>query len=259
MADENDSPGVYFLVNPDTKEVYIGSSGKILERRSQHEALLKRGKHPNKRLQNSYNQNSGMKFVGMTLPTRDEALDHEQMLLNATMHEPGILNISKNARYCRVDGLRHSDETKAKISAASKGHKHNLGRKHPPEFGARVSERLKGHIVSDETREKIRATKVGATMSKEAIEKMRQSKIGVKQDPEAVERRAAMLRGKPLTEEHVFNLRQANVKRFKSVSIDGVVYPSINEAARSLNLNPGTIYNRINSPSFPTWKYEESA
>lgn len=256
MDEDSDSPGVYFLVNPITTEVYIGSSGKVLERKSQHESLLKNNRHPNKRLQRSYNQNGSMVFVALTLPNRDTALDHEQALLDGSLGEMGVLNISRNARYCRVDGLKHTEETKAKIGAASRGNTYALGTKHSAETRAKVSAALTGRPVSEETRRKMSATHTGKTMPRDGVEKMRQSKIGAKQSPETIERRAAALRGRVRTTDQIQMYRNAKALVARKVSIDGVVYDSINEAGRILGLNPGTIHNRVNSDNFPTWFYQ---
>lgn len=41
----------------------------------------------------------------------------------------------------------------------------------------------------------------------------------------------------------------------KAVAVDGVRYESMGDAARALNLNSGTVYKRVASPSHPRWHY----
>lgn len=142
--------------NPETDQGYVGSSKDIEERRDTHFKLLQSGKHPNRRLQAAYDANPNFDFVGLVLGDREAAFDYEQSVLDELGYGPELLNISRNARYCRVDGLKHTDETKEKIRAAAMGHTHNQGRKHTVETRAKVSAALTGRPVSQETRDKIR-------------------------------------------------------------------------------------------------------
>ena len=43
----------------------------------------------------------------------------------------------------------------------------------------------------------------------------------------------------------------------KPVRIEGIFYPSIREAARQLPISYSAIRNRLNSPRWPTYQYEE--
>lgn len=59
------------------------------------------------------------------------------------------------------------------------------------------------------------------------------------------------LKGRKLSLEHAEKVSRtllaSNLSRQKRVQIVGVVYNSLNEAARALNLNPGTLYHRLKS------------
>ena len=96
----------------------------------------------------------------------------------------------------RAEGFHHSEETKAKISAA-----------------------LKGKHISEETK---------ANISKTSRRKY-QPKSGV-------EIRAAQKRGAKLTEAHKLHLSQSSHHGFIKLAIDGKVYDSIAEAARELGI-----------------------
>ena len=58
-------------------------------------------------------------------------------------------------------GHKHTDETKAKISAANKGKQNSLGYKHSAETRAKQSESKKGRKRSDETKSKMSASMKG--------------------------------------------------------------------------------------------------
>lgn len=68
--------------------------------------------------------------------------------------KPALANPPKNLK-----GWHHTDEAKAKISAAGMGNKHTLGHKATEETKKRLSQAKKGHAVSDETRKKISEVK----------------------------------------------------------------------------------------------------
>lgn len=61
----------------------------------------------------------------------------------------------------RRSGYRHTDEAKAKISAASAGNKHSLGYKHSDEAKARIASARQGKKLSESTKAKIALTKTG--------------------------------------------------------------------------------------------------
>jgi group I intron endonuclease len=74
-------------------------------------------------------------------------------------------------------GKRHSIETKAKISIASKGHAVS------DECRAATAERNKNRAWTDEMRAKISASKIGCTASAETREKMSVARKGKKRTP----------------------------------------------------------------------------
>lgn len=62
-----------------------------------------------------------------------------------------------------------SAETREKLSAAAMGNKKTLGRKHSEESKAKMSAVKMGHEVTEETIEKIRATKLAKKLLKEQV------------------------------------------------------------------------------------------
>lgn len=63
-----------------------------------------------------------------------------------------------------VSGLAHSDETRAKLSAA------NMGKKHTVESKAKISAALMGRALSPETRAKMSAAQTGKVRSPEYMQ-----------------------------------------------------------------------------------------
>lgn len=55
--------GVYFIRNCVTKTIYVGHSSDIRERFNSHKSMLRRGKHNNPHLQNSWNKYGQESFV----------------------------------------------------------------------------------------------------------------------------------------------------------------------------------------------------
>ncbi len=76
-------------------------------------------------------------------------------------------------------GRKMTDEQKAKLSAAW-----------TPERKAALAERMRNRVVSDETRLKSSAVRIGKKMKLETIEKVRAAKTGKKMPPWTEERRA---------------------------------------------------------------------
>lgn len=255
--DEDENPenkiGVYLLHNQQTDQGYVGSSVDIEERGKEHFQLLRTGKHPNRRLQAAYVANPNFDFVGLVLGDRDAAFDYEQSVIDELGKSPVLLNISQDARYCSVPGLKHSDETKAKIGAASKGNQYRLGHKLSDFQKEQLRKANVGRPVSEETRAKISQANTGRIHTEEANEKNRQAHLGKMISDQTKLKMSQAKKGMAISEEAKAKMREARTGEFKSVSADGVTYPSINEAARQLGMNPGTVYNRLNSPSFPMW------
>jgi len=56
--------GIYRIVNKATNECYVGQSQRVKKRLREHFRLLSSNKHPNPRLQNSYNKYGSDSFSG---------------------------------------------------------------------------------------------------------------------------------------------------------------------------------------------------
>lgn len=110
-------------------------------------------------------------------------------------------------------GKTHSKETREYLSKINKGHKRSLGKKLSDEQKRKLSEFAK-------TRTGEKNSFYGKKHTQETKEKIRQHHIG----------------RKPVN--------------CKKISIDGEDFPSLSEAARTLNVSNGTIVYRLKSPNY---------
>lgn len=144
--------GVYKITNMTNNKVYIGSSSNIKLRLYRHSRALSQNKHANKHLQAAYNLVGKENFIFVVLLYCDnkDLLFYEQRAID--MYKPEY-NICTLAGSCL--GIKHSNEAKAKITAAQ------LGR-----------------VVSEETRTKISLSHSGMKSTNEAKEKQALAKLG---------------------------------------------------------------------------------
>ena len=158
--------GIYTITNLESGKQYIGSTAYLYRRFKEHLSKLRKGKHPNPKLQNAWDKYGEAAFKFDVLERCEDAKTLalvEQKWIDTV--KP-FYNCFPTAR----SSLGHSvsAEARAKISAANKGRQTSLGRKH-----------------SDETKKKISAARLGKTahnkgqpMSKEQKAKLSQAKRG---------------------------------------------------------------------------------
>ena len=174
--------GIYKITNINNSKCYIGSAIDINRRWSKHKATLKHNTHTNKYLQLAYNKEGKPSiFIYEVLLYCDvkDLLFYEQRAINTYKPEYNICQIAASQL-----GMKHSEETKKKISSSLKGrtiseearkkvaisamgNKRNLGRSPSKETRQKMSESAKGRIVSEETRAKLRIANAGRVISDE--------------------------------------------------------------------------------------------
>lgn len=196
----NSHSGIYRIDGPNGK-FYVGSAKRFSRRWIEHKRDLRSGDHVNPKLQaawNKYGEKSFSFSVIEGVPEMDRLIEREQFWideLKAVDEGYNVLRIADSRL-----GLKSSDETKRKQSAAHTGRKHgpmsqeqkayysNLyaGRKLSDETRRRMSEARQGRVFSEETRLKISASHVGRKFSDEHRAKLATAKAGRKQSPEHV-------------------------------------------------------------------------
>lgn len=208
-------PGTYAICHPNSGKAYVGSTGNLYTRISQHRRNLIDGRHRNVDLQNAYDSDPNFDLVFRTTNDRKEAYVIEQDLLDELMRKDGLFNRSQDAIVANRGSslsedrkLEIRESTMAQFSTEESRYRHSeiIRRKwQDPEYRAKHM----GHDVKDQTKQII------SSKLKELW-----------QDPEYRERMQRN-RGKPIT-------------------IDGVEYPSFLAASRQLNIPESTLRYRLN-------------
>lgn len=111
--------GIYRIVNHVTGQCYVGQSRRMQKRIKEHFRLLRWNQHPNRRLQESFNQYGEASFYGaieVQCETVEELDALEEAFLNgeAWFDEPTVFNISDFAK-APMRGKRHSTEIRERI------------------------------------------------------------------------------------------------------------------------------------------------
>jgi group I intron endonuclease len=150
--------GIYQIVNVENGKRYIGSAVDFKKRWSAHMGELRRGTHHSVSLQRAYKKHGeGAIQCGIILncpPNKWDLLYNEQWFID--MDNPEY-NTCKKAGNCM--GRKFSVESRAKLSAAAKEHKHT------PEWNAHIGAAGLGRIVTPETRDKQRTALKGRCLA----------------------------------------------------------------------------------------------
>lgn len=107
----------------------------------------------------------------------------------------------------------HTVESKKKISEASKGNKHNIGKKHTIETRMKVSIAGKGRKDNDEVKKKKSIARIGMKFSEEHRKNISIAKKGIQKKPFSDSHRENISKariGMKLTPEHIKNIAMAN-------------------------------------------------
>ena len=153
----------------------------------------------------THNSDGERRLVDITVAEL-KALD---MYYNRPADELIFLTIYEHSRL-HMKGKHLSEETKNKLSAASKGNKYALGYKHSEEAKNKMAEAMKGEKNpfygkhhSEETRNKIRASKKGKQLGKD------NPFYGKHHSEETKRKMSEANKGKKLSEEHKKKLSEA--------------------------------------------------
>jgi len=175
--------GVYTIVNEVAGKQYVGSSIDIERRWAEHIRELENGVHENAYLQRAWNKYGAMAFVFKIVECceSESLLACEQAWLDSLRLGIGLYNISPTAGNCL--GVKHTDETRMKMSQAKKGKPSSfLGCKHTDESNEKNRLAHLGKKLSKEHKRKIGSAHRGMKRSKETCEKLRQAQLGKRHD-----------------------------------------------------------------------------
>jgi group I intron endonuclease len=158
--------GVYTILNSINGKLYIGSSKDIHRRWEAHRSHLKYGRHPNKHLQNAYNQYGKEAFTYTVL---EEITNDEELIVREQHWIDTLDSCSEEYGYnLTIDIKRrsHNTVTRAKMRDIRKG------RSHSAETRLRIGAAQKGRSISHEQRDLLRLLSTGRTPSIETRSKI---------------------------------------------------------------------------------------
>lgn len=131
--------GVYAIEHVASGKAYVGSSFDVFGRWKSHRHMLRNGRHHSRRLQRSWTKHGEGSFVFRVLLwcDKEHRFEYEQMCIDAMNSYTEGLNGAPFAGSHR--DVRHTPESRAKLSKAGKGRPHSESHKKA------ISEALKGN------------------------------------------------------------------------------------------------------------------
>ncbi len=231
--------GVYQIRNLLNSEIYIGSAVNFRKRWNTHRSCLRNNKHTNKFLQRAWNKykESSFEFSILLKCSPEECISCETYLKNYYCADYNLCEVGNNRL-----GLKHSEETKKKMSDIRRG-------KFPSkESRVKMSESARQRKHSEETRRKISLVSTGRKMSEHTKLKLLKAN-----------------KGRSLTQEHVEKL---NIKKSKAIiqicpktNIILAQFKSIKTASETIAVGKSAVGNCLRGLSKSAggyfWKYAE--
>jgi group I intron endonuclease len=258
--------GVYKISNILSGRYYIGYSTNIERRFSVHRSKLKQNCHDNIFLQRAYNLDGQDNFkydIIHICDTEEQAKDIELQYLTDLSIRDMLYNLNYNNS--GGDLLTNHPEKEAIREKIIKSCKETLSKMTPEErtqkygkFGERNG--MYGKTHTDEVKKNNSILKKGNTNfkghkhteeTKQKLSENAKLKIGEKNS----------FFGKHHSEETKQKIREKNIGNIPpsaiKISVDNIIYTSISEAARQLNISLPTVLWRLKSknPKFDNYKY----
>jgi len=230
----------YIVTHDPTGLFYVGSTGNIYSRWSNHRSDLSKGKHANKKLQNSFTAVEDYSLEILSVGTLEEVRDVEQRLIDRYRGDTLCCNSAPNALNALVG--RTPEET--------------------AEIRRLVFESPKWQVAIRKVQKLAAAANRGRTLSEEMLEKLA---VGRSKKPHprlgatlGDEQKAKYMRSitehRKTDEYQEFKNRMSD-RHSKPISIDGVIYKNPRAAEEILGVNRNCIKKRLDSknPKYKTW------
>jgi group I intron endonuclease len=141
--------GIYKITCTATNKIYVGSAVNLSKRKNNHFHSLKKNKHENSYLQNSFNKYGESFFIFETLEIveKDNLIICEQKWIDVLKEQYKLYNLNMIAG--SFLGRKHTDETKKKLSVF------RTGQKVSEEVKLKISNSLKDREFSNTHRENL--------------------------------------------------------------------------------------------------------
>lgn len=137
-----DKPAFYRINHVESGHYYIGSTSNLKARMGTHKSYLKKGTHPNHKLQELYNRDNRLSIDYQYTVDVDKAKDIEQSELDKFVGTSLCCNIGSGSRSTWAKG-KVSDDRRKLMSLAQ------LGRTHSEETRKKISDH---HLHSPKTK-----------------------------------------------------------------------------------------------------------
>lgn len=113
--------GIYCIEHVSSGKKYVGSASNFNKRFYEHERLLRKSTHPSSHLQNAWNKYGAgaFKFRKLLVCSEKDLLMYEQKCIDGYDACKAGYNLAPVAG--RVSGVKWSEESRARLSAARKG------------------------------------------------------------------------------------------------------------------------------------------
>ena len=173
---------IYAIVNQTTRDMYVGSAVAVNRRWSAHRRALVKQSHHSSRLQRAHDKYGETHFdweIIECVADKSKLIEREQFWINFFAPAYNGRPVANSPL-----GTKHSDETRAKMSAAAKikvfseEHKRNISNAKKglcttsEEQKKRLSDLNKNKVFSAETRAKISVSSTGRYHTDEAKQKI---------------------------------------------------------------------------------------
>lgn len=183
--------GIYRILCKPTRKCYVGSTVNFRLRFKTHRVELNRNRHHSSLLQNAWNKygQGAFQFEILKEVEKEHLLNFEQGYINLfdSANRKFGFNVSPTAGNCL--GVKHSHETRAKVSASG------LGRKFSSEHKKKIADALKGKKKSSAAIAKVAAALTGRKQSAEQIAKRVAANTGQKRSDETRARMSVAAKG----------------------------------------------------------------
>lgn len=169
---------IYTITCSVTGKVYVGSASFFFQRLSRHKNDLRKGIHPNRKLQNAWNKYGEASFVFAEIEkveNQEDLVPREQYWIDKL--RPWF-NIAPRA--CSNFGVVHTKETRNKRSASLKKYYETHERVVTDEHKKSISLGMLGtkRIFSEEHKRKLSLAAIGRRLSQETKDKISKGNSG---------------------------------------------------------------------------------
>lgn len=255
--------GAYILTHVKSKMFYVGSSKDVDKRVKLHWYLLMKGKHISKTFQKLWDESPKFDVRTIRAESRDEAFAVEQAFITENEDNPKMINIGRGVY--GGDNLTRHPERAAIIEKITSSWRTLIREMSPEERKMRFGRAgelnpMYGKTHSDEVKAMLSAINKGNRYALGAVRSIEQRKA-ISDFAKTRTGKANSFYGRTHSEETKRKLSEQLKGRLpptiRAVSINGVTYPSVTEASRTIGVVPATILFRIksNNPKFKDYFY----